>query len=249
MNIRQVLQLPQLLEVKKAICVQPHPDDNEVGMAGTIAELIQRGCEITYVTVTDGRSGSFDGKLKGEELIVKRRQEIDAAGKILGVSRQIQLEFPDAQPYEEDDVFAELVRIFRQEKPDIVLTVDPWLAYEAHPDHIKTGMAVARAAMFSGNHVLLPQYAPYAVPQVGFYHTTYPNTHVDVTAHWDKKIASIFAHESQFGNPEGELVKLFLSHQAREIHSKVFPGQAGFSEAFKVLATQELHSIPTTIYS
>jgi N,N'-diacetylchitobiose non-reducing end deacetylase len=249
MNIRQVLGLPELLDVKKAVCIQPHPDDNEVGMAGTVLELANRGCEIVYVTVTDGRSGSFDGKLKGQELIEKRKQEVEAAGQLLGISKQIYLDFPDAGTYSEDAVFLELIRVFRQEKPEIVLTVDPWMLYEAHPDHIKTGLAVARAAMFSGNHVILPESTPYAIPQVGFYHTTYPNTFVDVTVNWQKKVASIFAHDSQFGNPEGQMVSLFLSQQAQEHYRKAYVGNDGYAEAFKVLATQELHSIPTTIYS
>lgn len=31
MDIRRILGLPELLDVKKVVCVQPHPDDNEVG--------------------------------------------------------------------------------------------------------------------------------------------------------------------------------------------------------------------------
>lgn len=249
MNIRQALGLPDLLDVKKIICIQPHPDDNEVGMAGTVVELVNRGCEVVYVTVTDGRSGSFDGKMTGQALIDKRKQEVAAAGQILGVSKQISLGFPDAEVYSEDSVYVELIKIFREERPDIVLTVDPWMPYEAHPDHVKTGHAVARAAVFSGNHVILPEFTPYAVPQVGFYHTTYPNTFVDVSEHWSKKMAAIFVHDSQFGNPEGQVVSMFLSYQAQQIFNQAHPCQGGYAEAFKVLATQELHSIPTTIYS
>ncbi len=33
MDIRKALSLPDLLDVRSIVCVQPHPDDNEVGAA------------------------------------------------------------------------------------------------------------------------------------------------------------------------------------------------------------------------
>lgn len=255
LDIRSVLGLPDLLDSKKVICVQPHPDDNEVGMAGTIRELSRRGCEVIYITVTDGRAGSFDGSLTSEQLIEVRRQEMEVAGRILGVAKQIHLNFPDAGDYSEDDVFSELLKHVRLEKPDMVFTVDPWMAYEAHPDHVKTGHAVARAVLFSKNSVMLPEYEPFGVAQIGFYQTSYPNTFVDISEHMQTKMQSILAHASQFANPEGDMVQAYLGMLAQECYTEGYlkhheHAQAnGFAEAFKVLATQQLHSMPSTIFS
>ncbi|MGO4495852.1 PIG-L family deacetylase [Paenibacillus sp. 2RAB27] len=49
----------------------PHPDDNEVGAAGTLFELAQRGCQIVYITISDG-SGST-GEVEPEAIAAIRR--------------------------------------------------------------------------------------------------------------------------------------------------------------------------------
>ncbi|GMA61607.1 hypothetical protein NZD89_17925 [Alicyclobacillus fastidiosus] len=128
------------------------------------------------------------------------------------MSKQILLNFPDAQAYSEYHIFFELMKHFRLEKPDIVFTVDPWMACEAHPDHIKTGYAVAKAVLFSNNPMLIPDFPPYAVRQIGFYHTNYPNTYMDITEHCEQKIASIFAHKSQFAHSEVQMIETYLRH-------------------------------------
>ncbi len=251
MDVRKLLNLPHVLDVKKVICVQPHPDDNEIGMAGTLLELADRGCEIVFVTVTDGRSGVYDENRQSQDIVKIRSREQVEAGKIIGVSRQVNLDFPDAGNYGEDEVFHKLIVAFRKLQPDIVFTVDPWTPYEIHPDHIKTGRAAARAVLFSNNQILFSDVEPVLIPQVGFYATSYPNTFIDVTKHWDLKLAAISAHKSQFDNPEGEMVKAYLSYEGQQLYEKhVEPlNDIGFAEAFKILAVQQLHFFPNAIYS
>ena len=253
MNIRQALGLPDLLSVKRVICVQPHPDDNEVGAGGTIYTLHQRGCEVVYVTVTDGRAGAPDSTVNPDHLVHDRQREKMRAGQILGVSRQIDLGFPDGGSYYADEVAKQLVEIYREIRPDMVMTVDPWAPYEAHPDHQKTGMAVARALLFSNNTTMYPivSAAPVDVPQVAFYATSYPNTFVDVTDSWDKKLASIQAHKSQFDNPGWPVLSEYFRYQAREMYrqAKQDPATDGYAEAFKVLAARQLHFFPMAVFS
>lgn len=49
---------PKLDEIKSALFIQPHPDDNEIGAGGTIAYLTQKGIPVYGLTVTEGRGGS-----------------------------------------------------------------------------------------------------------------------------------------------------------------------------------------------
>ncbi|REE89044.1 LmbE family N-acetylglucosaminyl deacetylase [Paenibacillus taihuensis] len=255
MNIKQLLGLPDLLDVKRIICVQPHPDDNEVGAAGTLRELALRGVEIVYITVTDGSASGSTGASTPEEIIRIRESEKQAAGQLLGVTKQINLGFPDMGGYSEDDVLKKLIPIIRDEKPDMLMTVDPWMPYEAHPDHIKTGKAVATAMLFAANRIRFPEGDPHDVPQIAFYATSHPNTFIDVTAQWETKLASILAHKSQFDNAEWPMLRMYFEHQAAQLHSKLIQEQepvqapAGFAEAFKVLAAQQLHFFPAALYS
>ncbi|SDN18987.1 N-acetylglucosaminyl deacetylase, LmbE family [Paenibacillus sp. yr247] len=251
MDIKRILGLPDLLDVKKIVCVQPHPDDNEVGAAGTLYKLAQRGCEIVYITVTDGRGSGSTGATDPAEIVEIRRKERLAAGGIIGVSKHFTLDFPDMGDYTEQDILHKLIPIIRGEKPDMLLTVDPWMPYEAHPDHYKTGKAVAAAMLFSSNEILFPTSEPFAVPQIAFYATSHPNTYVDVTADWERKIASILAHKSQFDNLNWPMVKTYFDYEAGQLYGKLKQNHeaAGYAEAFKVLTSHQLHFFPAALYS
>lgn len=254
MDIRKVLGLPDLLDVRSVVCVQPHPDDNEVGAAGTLLALAERSCEIIYVTVTDGRAGLPNATMTSEELVEIRRAERLKAGELLGVTEQIELGFPDAGAYSADDVAQLLIPILREHRPELVMTVDPWMPYEAHPDHIKTGYGVTQAVAFAGNYATQRgDGEPYSVPQVAFYATSYPNTFIDITAYWERKLAALLAHKSQFDNAEWPLLSGFLAYQAQQNfragNADALDDEARFAEAFKVLATQQLHFFPSAISS
>jgi len=251
MNIAEVLGLPHLLQVHKIICVEPHPDDNEVGAAGTLRELALRGCEIVYITVTDGRAGGSSRGSDAAGIVQIRKQERAAAGRIVGVAKQIALDFPDMGDYTEQDLLARLIPIIRDERPDMLLTVDPWMPYEAHPDHIKTGKAVTAAMLFSANTFLYPGPDPYTVPQIAFYATSHPNTYIDVTPHWERKMEAILAHQSQFGDAQWPMLQTYLEYQANQLFTawKHAPGAQGYAEAFKVLTGQQLHFFPAALYS
>jgi len=251
-DIREALGLPDLLAVRTVVCVQPHPDDNEVGAAGTLLELVGRGCEVVYVTVTDGGAGAFGEVTERSVLVALRSQELLEAGAVVGVGRQVALGFPDGGDYTEEQVRDKLVEVFREVRPEIVMTVDPWMPYEAHPDHIKTGLAVARAAMFCDNAVLYPvsDQPLWSVSQVAFYASSHPNTFVDVSVHWQDKARAMLAHKSQFDNAQWPVLWGYLSMSAKTLFDQHLPGAAssGYAEAFKLLATRQLHFYPSAIY-
>ena len=52
-DVAALLAPPDILKSKCALCIQPHPDDNEIGMGGTIAALAARGKALT-IRVKEG---------------------------------------------------------------------------------------------------------------------------------------------------------------------------------------------------
>lgn len=132
-------------ECKKVLCVQPHPDDADISMGATISKLSEKGVKVYYLTVTDGGAGSRDERLVGDELSQLRKQEQQRAAQILGVHELLWLDFEDLGDYTVEQVRAKVVELIRKIEPDLVFTVDPFLDYEVHPDHIKTGMGVSQA--------------------------------------------------------------------------------------------------------
>ncbi|AAM25112.1 LmbE family N-acetylglucosaminyl deacetylase [Caldanaerobacter subterraneus subsp. tengcongensis MB4] len=260
MNLRNILKLPPILEVKNVLCVQPHPDDNEIGAGGFLSILKEKGAKITFVTVTDGRKGLPTREITHDEIVKIRDAEKRKAGEILGVTEFIDLGFEDGGNYTIDSLIEKLVRTFRTVKPELVLTVDGWAPYEAHPDHEKTGKGVT-AAILAARNLSLPHLGePFSVPQIAFYATPYPNTYIDITNYWENKIEAIKAHTSQFDNPNWPFIYEFFYEQAKEWYKeglvkgklkseKNTLNEEGLAEAFKVLSIWELHMFPNAIFS
>lgn len=245
MDLKDLLQLPKLEECKSILCIQPHPDDNEVGAGGTIAKLSKLGCKITYLTVTDGSMGTIDAEQSKKELAQIRQSEIKASADILGVSGLLSLNYKDGTFLDEMELCRKIVSVIREVKPEFVMTVDPFLPYEVHPDHRRVGMAAAQASLFS----VFPHFHSYGeahackniwpVKCLAFYNTAYPNTFIDVDTTWNQKIASISAHKSQFFGEEFEQLKMYFEFKSAQLAK-----DRGFShaEAFKVLTPQMLHA-------
>ena len=244
MNILEMIStIPELEKCKRILCVQPHPDDNEVGAGATIAKLAEKGCEIYFLTVTDGRLGTNDLTISPEKLVEIRKQEMNAAAEFLKVTKVISLGYRDNVPVGESEIAIKIAEVIRDIKPQAVMTVDPWLPYEAHPDHRKVGMAAVEAVTFASN----PRY-PYidektsydtwSVEAIAFYNTAIPNTFVDVTGYMDKKLSAIAIHKSQFSGETLQMFGLYFTEKAKQLaEGKGFE----LAEGFKVLSSRHLH--------
>lgn len=238
------LPIPELLKAESLLVIQPHPDDMEIGAGATIARMAQSGIAVTCLTVTDGSVGTLDPDIKPAVLAKTRRIEAGKSAGILGVKDLLWLDFADGGclPYEE--VRARITRVIRQVKPAAVMVSDPWLPYEVHSDHIRTGMAAAEAGFLAGMPHFCPAdlrdegLQPHTVDIFAFYYTAYPNTFIDVSETWPLKLRAIECHASQFQPEQAEMFKAFLTLKARN-HAE---GQGcEIVETFKVLSPLHLH--------
>ncbi|MGZ9221757.1 MAG: PIG-L deacetylase family protein, partial [Anaerolineales bacterium] len=150
MTINTILPIPDIFSAKRILCIQPHYDDNDIGAAGILMRLQQNGAEIFYLTVTDDLMGVVDDKLSNEEAAQALKRDQYAAGKIVGVKEQVWLGYPDAGEYDYFAIRRDILKYIRMMQPDFIFTADPWLTYEAHRDHIQTGMAASEAIILSG---------------------------------------------------------------------------------------------------
>ncbi len=235
MEMKDVVKNIDLSQIKRALCVQPHPDDNEIGMGGTIKYLSDLGVEISYCTVSKGKGGS--NQLSSKELVEIRQKELRDAGESLGAKHFYQLELDDAHYPDEKELTSLIVDIIRDCKPDVVFTVDPYLLYEAHPTHRKTGMAVLEACLFSSmKHFPKPDVEilpnTHQVKGVGFYASAHPNTYVDITDTYQSKIQAILKHKTQFDEQSGQMIQMYCDMQSRNYGKTNGTERA---EAFKLL--------------
>lgn len=245
MTIESILPLPNIYDAKRVLCIQPHYDDNDIAAAGTLALLQQNGAELFYLTATDDLMGVVNHSLSDEEAAKMLKQDQFAAGEIMGVQEQFWLGYPDAGEYDYFALRRDFLKYIRMLEPDFVFTADPWLTYEAHRDHIQTGLAAAEAVMFAGltkipssDAAIDAAYNGHDIRGIVFYYTREPNQIIDVSSMWETKTAAVRCYEAQFDAQDMNRLVMALDAKSQQV-------AAGESftrgEPLKVLHPSALH--------
>ncbi len=224
----------------RILCIAPHPDDCEVGAGGLLAKASDHGTETYMLVLTDGSMGTSRPGISRDELALRRRREQEEAAKVLGVKKVYWLGYRDGfLPYT-DEARLRIATIIRRVKPDLVLAPDPWMMYEAHPDHRRAGLLVSEAFLYSGFPLYGPETGdPWSPRYIAYYYTGRPNVYVDITGYLEKKLEALKKHESQLEGLE-PLLKLLV----------VYAEQAGkkigvkYAEPLKILPRILVHAIP-----
>ena len=226
--------------VERVMCVQPHPDDCEYGAGGLIADLSSRGVRVVYLTLTDGSMGTTDTAISPQNLAEIRRREQEEAASIMGVSKIVWLGYKDTELPYSLEARNQVLRVIREEKPDVVLAPDPWLLYEAHPDHRNAGLLASDAVMFSPLPHVLPAVKPHIIAMIAYYYTARPNYFHDVSNTLDRKLMALSRHRSQF-----QQVWAVFEEQVKALAAAYgqLAGKA-YAEAFRVLPTSLIHATP-----
>lgn len=191
------------------LAIGVHPDDIELGCAGTILKHIAAGKKVGVLDLTHGELGS---RGSGELRLV----EAANSAKILGLSSRDNLGFADGFFRNTKENQLEIIKILRKYQPDVVLCNAP---KDRHPDHGRASQLVSEACFYSGlvkieteldrtNQVLWRPKAVYHYIQDRFLK---PDFVVDVSDFLDKKIEAIMAFSSQFYNPNSELPETPIS--------------------------------------
>ena len=126
------------------MAVLAHPDDECLGVGGTLAKYASAGVEVFLITATRGDSGRFHGYRLDDRhhpgrpaLAQIRESELRAAASVLGVREVSILEYSDQQLDRAilREAVATIAGHIRRIQPDVVVTFGPDGAY-GHPDHI-----------------------------------------------------------------------------------------------------------------
>lgn len=106
----------------RILCLQAHPDDTELLVAGTLALLAARGHAVTIATMTPGDCGSDTEP--PDAIAAIRRSEAAAAAALIG-AEYVCLEFRDFAIFEDDASRRRVTAFLRQVQPDLVITASP----------------------------------------------------------------------------------------------------------------------------
>jgi len=200
------------LQPKVVLGVGAHPDDLDFGVSGSIARWVSQGAAAYYLILTDGSKGSAERHMSPSDLITVRRQEQQAAAKLLGVSEVFFLDYEDGNLINSYELRRDIVRAIRQVKPDVVVTMDPTMVYSLernfinHPDHRVAGQATLDAVFpLARDHLSFPELLaeglePHITKTVLLIHFERRNCFVDISATIDKKLQALAAHTSQLSD-------------------------------------------------
>ncbi|MBK8900352.1 MAG: PIG-L family deacetylase [Anaerolineaceae bacterium] len=194
---------------ERAMFIFAHPDDIEFSVAGTAAKWASRGCENTYVVITDGNVGSHDPDMSREELAQIRRQEQTAAAKVAGAINCIFLGYDDGSLEPTLALRKQLVKLIRQYRPNAVVCGDPNMYYRGerlnHPDHRAAARAVFDAVFPACEmRLLYPEFEAEGIQphKVNFVFVTTDqelNHFVDISETINTKLKALNEHRSQLG--------------------------------------------------
>ena len=100
------------------LVIAPHPDDEVLGMGGTIKKLSKKN-KIILCVVSEGATAQY----KDKKMIKVRRDSCKKTAKILGISQTIFLDYPDMRlNLSHLDINKKLEEIVEKYRPEIVYT-------------------------------------------------------------------------------------------------------------------------------
>jgi LmbE family N-acetylglucosaminyl deacetylase len=230
---------PLLEEVPgRALAVYAHPDDPEIACGGTLARWAAAGCEVHVAVCTQGEKGSSDAAVDPEDLARRRAEEMEAAGRVLGLAGRRVLGVADGELAETPGLRRLIVGWIRELRPDVLLAHDPTAVffgqtYFNHADHRALGWATLDAVSpAAGNPHYFPGAGPaHQVDRVLLSGTLEPDVWVDIGTTIDTKVEAVVCHTSQLGEGR-DWFRSVLRQRAEEAGR-----QAGvrFAEGFRGL--------------
>jgi len=170
---------------ERVVVLAPHPDDETLGMGGSLRLLAETGKKIKVVVLTGGEKADTDiTDTLGYASI--RQLETLRAFKVLGVTEYEFLGFPDRELLRNKDRLEEAIRrIIDDFRPDVIYSPS---IIELHPDHRAAAELSISINMETSN------------PRCIFYEITTPirpNILVDITKVFKYKKNALKCYKSQ----------------------------------------------------
>lgn len=212
-----------------------HPDDPEVACAGTLHLWVEAGAEIDLVIVNAGEKGAVPTGFDPAGLGALREEEARRAAKVLGITALHLLGHPDGELENTSALRAELIRLLRAARPDVVIAPDPTAvffgdSYVNHHDHRALGWAVLDVAGAMAGGALYEPAAgpPHQLSTLLLAGTLEPDTWVDIGAAMDAKLGALRCHESQLGEGVDVVADLVEARAAEAGRQAGVPYAEGF---------------------
>ena len=159
------LSLRRLGVSKRVLMVGAHPDDEDTQLLARLA--LQEGADVAYLSLTRGEGGQNGigpelgaglGLLRTEELLAARR--VDGAEQFFsraydfGFSKSADEAF---RHWPREELLRDVVRVIRQYRPDVIVTVFSGTPRDGHGQHQVSAMVAHDAFTAAGDPARFPE--------------------------------------------------------------------------------------------
>lgn len=180
------------------MAIGAHPDDVDIGMAGTILAFKEAAYRVVIVDLSDGEPtpmGSHDIRMK----------ESQAAANLMGVDRRITLDMTNREIMDTIENRKKLASVIREYKPKIIFA--PY-GEDGHPDHVQASRLVLSARFYAKFVKTDMPHSPHYPAKIYQFFTNHlrlkiqPAFVYDITRFMDMKQLVMACFESQFVLPK-----------------------------------------------
>ena len=176
-----------------------HPDDVELGCAGTILLQISLGFKVGVIDLTKGELGT-----RGSAII--RSQEANEASNKMNLSVRENLAFQDGFFENNQENKYKIIQKIREYQPSIILCN---AKEDRHPDHGRAASLIQDACFLSGlekvktnkNNKNQEPFRPRVLYNYIQYNDQKPDFIIDISDFIDHKMDVIKSYKSQFYDP------------------------------------------------
>jgi bacillithiol biosynthesis deacetylase BshB1 len=225
------------------LAIAAHPDDVEQTCGGALIRMAEMGYRAGVLDLTAGDMGSRGTP----ELRIEESQK--AAQHLLLTWRQ-NLRWPDARLENTITARMTLAGVIRRIRPRTVIL--PYWAGR-HPDHYRASEIGYESCFLAGLKRLeedVPPHRPFKILYSSQYANVAPSFVMDISRQFDRRMASLFSYESQYGDAEAASDLFPSQKEVKERLAAVarFYGNligVKYGEAFVVKETIEVDDIVT----
>ncbi|QOJ00540.1 MAG: PIG-L family deacetylase [Phycisphaeraceae bacterium] len=217
----------------------PHPDDQEIGMGGTVALLASQDHDVLLCDLTDGCPTPVGDRPTRLREAAAAAAALSTPGRVIP---RVLLDLPNRRLEHTLAARHAVAGVIRAHRADVIFAPHP---KDAHPDHLAATRIIEDArfdAKLTGVTMPLPSgvggdgSAPVHPKWLFYYYCSHlrrvpdPTFLIDVTAHHGAKLASLTAYRSQFiDNPKNREVLEWIEAQDRFLGSRI---GARYAEGF-----------------
>lgn len=215
----------------KTIVIAPHPDDEVLGVGGTLLRRKAEGAKLAWLIVTtiSVKSDWDEGKVK------QRADEIHRVTELFGFDEVFALNFPTTQldHLPMSDLIVEVSNAFRSFEPEEVFVPHP---SDVHTDHRITADAVASCTKWFRYPTIKRVLAYETLSETDFALGTEqgfrPNVFIDIALFLEDKLRAMDIYASELG-----AFPFPRCHQAIRALATLRGAASGFmaAEAFELL--------------